>query len=170
MKEKGRGGQEMRIAEAAEWCLHGRQPLLASSHPTSPSLSSFSLSRAVCRLSRSQVSMKRGLRLTALQELLWRARWRCTHARTHTRTCRLGFTCRAIQEAQTFMPVDSLVVMFYSLRHTYLQIINKHWEEEEGRRRKKEVVHHAVGVLLARWPKDSKNAHFPKCWTLPLIC
>lgn len=53
-----RGEEERRKAGPAERCLLGRQPLLSSSHPTSPSLSPASRSRAVCRLSRSQVSTK----------------------------------------------------------------------------------------------------------------
>lgn len=65
--EKG-GEEERRKAGPAERCLLGRQPLLSSSHPISPSLSPASRSRAVCRLSRSQVSTNWELRLTALRE------------------------------------------------------------------------------------------------------
>lgn len=65
----------------------------------------------------SGVKEKRTEGLTALLELLWRARREWTHTHTHS----LGFTFRVIQEAQTFILVDSLVlIIFYSLRHSHL--------------------------------------------------
>lgn len=74
-------GQE---SEAAERCLQGRQPLLSSSHLTSPALSPLPLSRTVCRLSRSQVSVKWVLRLTALWERAHTHTYTQTYTHTHT--------------------------------------------------------------------------------------